>query len=85
MSIASLQLARCRSCQAEIVWRTNDTTGKRAPIDAAPDPAGPCIILEDGRYHVLTTSEREAGVTAERRTNHFQTCPHRDQHRKQAP
>ena len=74
------QFARCRSCQAEIFWCKNDTTGKTAPIDAAPDPGGPVTILDDGRYHVLTKAELEAGVSATRYSNHFQTCPDAKSH-----
>ena len=64
MSIASLQLARCRSCNASIYWLKNDTTGRTAPIDARQDPTGPVTIAAEGgelRYHVLTKAELEAG------------------------
>ena len=32
-------IARCRSCDAEIVWATS-ATGKAMPLNAKPDPMG---------------------------------------------
>ncbi len=83
-----MKTATCRSCGASIVWAVNDRTGKQAPIDAAPAEDGPVVFTHepgnggDPEYHVLTKDERAAGVAAERYTNHWQTCPTREQHRK---
>jgi hypothetical protein len=70
--------SRCATCDARIVWATNDKTGKPAPIDAHPDPDGPVILLPGDRYRVLTKAERlgePVAVRTLRYTNHWQTCP----------
>lgn len=87
MSLADLQLSHCRSCNAQIYWLKNDTTGKPAPIDTKPDQAGSVIVTVDGgalRYHVLTKAELTTGVDTDRYTNHFQTCPNAARHHKTA-
>ena len=86
MSIANLQLARCRSCDAAIYWLKNDSTGRPAPIDVRPSSDGPVIITVEGgalAYHVLTKAEKDAGVEVERYSNHFQTCPNAAKHKKE--
>lgn len=78
MSIAGLQLSRCKSCGQTIYWLKNDTTGRPAPIDAKPDQSGPVIIAVEGgalRYHVLSKAEKDAGVDVERYQPHYATCP----------
>lgn len=76
---------RCRSCGDPVIWLKNTRTGKRAPIDAEPDPAGNIVTFpDDGTYTVLGPSER-AEATAEGvalRTNHFATCPQAGQWHK---
>jgi hypothetical protein len=77
-------MATCATCGAEIVWATNDRTGKPAPIDATPDPAGNVIFVTDDVYRVLTKTERASYPNAllipvsssvsQRYTNHWQTC-----------
>ena len=59
----------CRSCHGKIYWLKNETTGKPAPIDAAPSGAGNIEIdLGKRTYRVV-------GKQLGRHTSHFQTCP----------
>ena len=83
-----MKTAKCRSCGAPIIWAVNDRTKKRAPIDAEPVEDGPVYFTHDPgdggdpEYRVLTKAERAPGVPGPLYTNHFQTCPTREQHRK---
>jgi hypothetical protein len=68
----------CRRCPAEIVWLRHATTGKRAPIDAQPDPNGNIEVdLEAGTYRIVSAAElgeaRAIGLPLH--LNHFATCP----------
>lgn len=69
--------ARCRACDAEIWWLENQTTGKKAPIDAEPDPKGNVVAsLHDGLYRIASADERaEMGPRRQLHLNHFVTCP----------
>ena len=70
--------AYCRSCGKQIIWCQHETTGKRAPIDAVPNPAGNCILLPDGKYRVLRKSDPPVRTLTY--SNHFQTCPNAAEH-----
>lgn len=72
MRVLSDGLSRCGSCGAPVRWLRNVTTGKLAPINAAPDGNGNIEIGAD-TYRVVTKVERVTpGV---RYTNHFSDCP----------
>jgi hypothetical protein len=71
-------VSTCRSCQAQVVWLRNTTTGKSAPIDQALVPDGNIVVdLEAGTYRVLTGDAREDAVDRgdPLHFNHFITCP----------
>lgn len=79
-SLYQLAVGACNACPAPVYWLVNDTTGKRAPIDAVPDDARGNIVIDDttGTYRVIyDTTERR--LARERGTllhlNHFVTCP----------
>lgn len=61
----------CDTCKRPIIWRTHERTGKPAPIDAAPDPAGNIVLLDNRKYRVVSPAMPEPG---EKHTNHYQTC-----------
>jgi len=66
-------MAKCKSCQAEIVWGVTDT-GKRVPLD----PSEKRFVriyghVPDGELHVRMKDTH---------LSHFATCPQADQHRK---
>lgn len=68
----------CRTCGAAVVWLRHTHTGKPAPIDAVPNPAGNVVIhLDRGVYENVPADEREA-LRDWLHTNHFQTCPSAD-------
>lgn len=72
----------CRSCGAPIVWRVNRATGKRMPIDYAPNPDGN-IFVQDLETYVMAGKPGPYGTPAEwRHTSHFVTCPQRREWRK---
>ncbi len=75
-------MSKCRSCGAEIVWAKHEGTGKIAPLDEPPNPAGNVILFRDYRsrdpvYRIDTLPGGESGRT----TNHFATCPDAEAHR----
>lgn len=74
-------MSNCRSCNAEIVWAINESTGKPSPFDAAPDPKGRWAVHEDpeGGDHLVAYHDPDARV---RYVSHFATCPNAQQHRR---
>ena len=79
--------SKCEACGAPIVWRPSESTGKRAPINAEPDPNGNIMVVrQTGAYRVLTKamlaemegSLFEKATRNDRYTNHFATCPQAD-------
>lgn len=69
----------CRSCRAPILWREHVGTGRRAPIDATPDPAGNVVLVDPRSYTLLGAGD---SPEVPRYTNHFQTCPNADRHHR---
>lgn len=69
-------MTRCRGCGAEVEWRKHVRTRRPAPLDVEPNSEGPCILVGDEEYEVLKRGQEYSG---ERFTNHFQTCPDREQ------
>lgn len=66
--------ARCRSCDAPIVWITT-VRGKRMPVDVGTLRRGIQIIPHDGSYR--------AAQVVTMATPHWATCPNADQHRRE--
>lgn len=69
--------ARCRSCQAEIVWAETER-GKRMPVDAAPNPRNGSIVLREraGEAPLAIAGVPDEAFPGEPRyTSHFATCP----------
>lgn len=73
----------CRWCGARVLWLRNTTTGKVAPIDAAPVPGGNVSVdLADCRYQVHGPLEQlQLDPTADApdarptlHLNHYATC-----------
>lgn len=78
------RVTSCKGCGRPIIWIVNDTTGKAAPIDASPAANGPIVFVDTGiriEYHVLRSGE-VAPPERSTYTNHFQTCPQRQQFQK---
>jgi hypothetical protein len=69
-----LHLSTCRSCGAPVYWLKHATTGKLAPVDAAPNPSGNVTVdPAAGTYTVLGTAGARADTA--RYTSHFMPCP----------
>jgi hypothetical protein len=70
----------CRSCPAEVLWLTNQRTGRPAPIDATPVATGN-VEVDDARrtYRVLGGKELERvrATGWPLHTSHLATCPAR--------
>lgn len=65
-------IARCNSCDAQIVWAVTDS-GKRMPVDAAPVVDGRLRLLHiDGQVRVRYVQDH---VVVDRYRAHFATCP----------
>lgn len=78
---------RCDGCEALIIWRHHQRTGKRAPVNPTPDPSGNVVLVGDTEYRVLGKIERNGppamfGDEADRYTLHFATCPKADHFRR---
>lgn len=71
-------MARCRSCEAEIIWAST-VTGKAMPIDAAPSESGNLVY---GNGAVSTASDEDRRLHRPRYTSHFATCPDAPRFRK---
>jgi hypothetical protein len=68
---------RCRRCVTEIIWLNHATTGKPAPIEAAPHHDGNLVISrEKGLYRQATAEEKETAKVEGKNLyiNHFATC-----------
>jgi hypothetical protein len=61
----------CQSCGTAVVWRKSAQTGRVAPIEADPNPAGNCYVNDDGTYTVGPCD----APGSPRYLNHFATCP----------
>lgn len=85
----------CEACGAPVIWVANDKTGKVAPIDLRPDPAGNILLnWSAGRPMAPPTSYTVLGKpdavtpslfeddTRPRYTSHFATCPNADHYRR---
>lgn len=77
------EIARCRSCRAEIVFAVT-ALGKRTPVDVATNPNGNVQLvaqsLEQSIYeppfaNVLHTAADAAGIEDQLHMSHFATCP----------
>ena len=71
-------MAHCKSCEASVVWATNERSGKASPFDATPDLAGKFVIV-NGKARYATPGDD--CLQREKYTSHFATCPAADQHR----
>ena len=71
---------RCSSCSAPIVWATT-SSGKKMPLDAAPNPRGN-LVMDDAGNVGPVPGEEGAPDLGKRYTSHFATCPHHAMHRR---
>lgn len=72
---------RCGSCKALIFWRLHTGTGKPAPLDHVPNPAGNVVLVGAEHYAVLGKADARPDDQL-RYTNHFATCVSHAQHRR---
>jgi hypothetical protein len=75
------QATHCASCHWPVRWVETET-GKRMPIDAAPNPLGRLVLVRHETsagpvgpwyVHVLGRDEFHEG---DRYISHFASCPH---------
>lgn len=79
-------MAKCRSCQAKIVWAITEN-GKKMPIDPTPVRDGNVIKTGnrvDGleEVHVISSRDVMEDDQRARYTAHFATCPNAKAHRR---
>ena len=67
-----MKLARCRSCNAAIVW-LKTSTGKNMPVDA--DFMAQIADLEHDDAPEFSYADHADGV-------HWRSCPHAEEHRR---
>lgn len=65
--------ARCKGCDAEILWATWPETGRAIPLDAIPDEQKGSLALVRGEVHRYTEIDRK--LARDRYRPHFETCP----------
>ena len=78
------QKAKCRSCQADILWVRNASKGTFMCLDAEPVCGGNVAIV-DGLAKVVKKGdlfEAEGEFPVLRYRSHFVTCPEAKQWRK---
>jgi hypothetical protein len=76
------EAARCRSCQAPVLFVASATTGKLMILDAEPTPDGR-LVIEDGKARVLKNADLFGPPPAGNRyTDHHVTCPEAAQWRR---
>lgn len=94
--MAALRVPRCRSCGAEVQWVVMHPSGKRNPLDPAPDRERGNIVICDtpelAEIHSVPEGRgvafpREVATAARGRgvdlfVSHFATCPSAASHRK---
>lgn len=73
--------ARCKSCQASIMWARSSSTGRLMPLDAEPSMDGNIAIGGNGEAVVLA-GDKLANHKGLRHKSHFATCPNAKGHRK---
>lgn len=73
----------CGTCKAPIVWAMTPT-GAKAPIDVHPDPKANVLLIQHSDYGLLAITlsgdalDRARAGSAPLRTNHWMTCPDRE-------
>lgn len=75
-------MARCRSCNAPIIWATTEN-GRKIPLDEEPAERPTGLF----RLEPIEGSNDQRAVSAVGEPvylSHFSTCPNADQHRKPA-
>ncbi len=66
----------CRACGGELINVQHEKTRKFAPIDAAPNPGGNIVALDNGCYRVLGGRALSLLPPDIRLyANHYTTCP----------
>jgi hypothetical protein len=63
-------MARCRSCEAEVIW-ADTKHGKKMPLDAKPTSKGNLVFV-GGVARTVTDEDRR--LHRETYTSHFSTC-----------
>jgi len=69
-------MATCRSCGARIEWGLTPS-GKKLPLDAAPDRERGTVLLRGGYAVTLVGAELEAArrFRHDLYVSHYATCP----------
>jgi len=81
---AVVPVARCVSCDAEIIWTVTATSGRRMPIDVDPQADGNVALVRSQIAGEPPTAIVLGGAHLERARrygpvlyrSHFASCPH---------
>ena len=86
--------ARCRSCNAAIIWTVTEG-GKKMPVDETTDRNGRFWIAFEGFDDPIAYYDKDGRIADEFRrgvthlegpyVSHFATCPNATTHRKPKP
>ncbi len=70
-------MARCRSCNAEIVWAVT-RHGKHMPVDAEPSADGNVELVDDAGTMRATVHGQATLDAGPLHLSHYVTCPDAD-------
>jgi hypothetical protein len=95
MKLDDRTTARCRSCDAGIIWAISEDSGSRIPIDPVPVADGNIVLtMRTWPQSPLAKVQTKAQIEKLRAENeatgqehllyksHFATCPHAKHHRR---
>lgn len=73
------RVGACRSCGADVVFRTNPVTGKSPPWDHPPQRCADCrgigFVIVQGQYNYQQVSCKPCKGEGRIWISHFATCP----------
>ena len=72
--------ARCRSCDAPIIWAVTKND-KRMPVDAEPAENGNVELVDQGRVKRAIVHAQPSFGSGPLYLSHFVTCPEAETHR----
>lgn len=84
-SSPALAAQKCRWCRADILWLTNRSTGKPAPVDARPCEHGNLLVNASERKYAVIPASQRAAYAGQLHMNHWATCEKAAAHKKPTP
>ena len=77
-----MQKAKCRTCNAPIIWVYMAASGRLMPLDDKPADDGTVWIVDGKGVTAGNVSMFEDMLQGPKYKSHFATCPQAQEHRK---